>query len=217
MANCPVCTSEFALEVASMIACGADAETIATTTGLDVDAVEQHIETCCAMATDDSPDSLEKSDARLRALSEQITSASLAAGLQGDAKGQLAGLAIALRAETELRRRLEDQIEKQPDGILPITVEQYDELTRQAEESAATRGDDCMLIDRVTRFIGHRLLFWPEDARCDLILQFLEADKTGTAVLWEFQQFIAKRTAQAPDPAKQLAWAQPVPAVHGGN
>jgi hypothetical protein len=203
MSSCPVCTSSFAVEVSSMIACGADANLIATTTGLDVAAVEQHIETCCALTLDDGPDSLEKSDQRLRNLTELIGSASLAAGLQGDPKTQIAALAVALRAETELRRRLEDQLEKHPDGIPPITIEQFDRLAAQAEEAAKARGDDCLMIDRVCRFIGQRLLYWPDDARCDLILQFLEAEKTGAAELWEFQQFMAKHTA-TPAPELQI-------------
>ena len=72
MVDCPVCTSSYILEISSMIACGADAETVATSTGLDVEAIEEHLNVCCAAPVQDgTPDTLEKSDQRLRALAEK--------------------------------------------------------------------------------------------------------------------------------------------------
>jgi hypothetical protein len=208
MFDCPACTSTYALEIASMLACGADAETIATTTGLDVALVEQHIESCTT-ATDDSPDSLEKSDARLRALSEQITSASLAAGLQGDAKGALAGLAIALRAETELRRRLEDQIEKQYEqgGTVPaITIEQFDEVIRQAEVFHASVGSASVLIGNINSHVSMVLHHYPTPEVLDLMSKFLSCSKPDAKLSQDFAVFVAQRTAQAPELA-----------IYGGN
>jgi hypothetical protein len=120
MSDCVVCFSPYNVEISSMLACGADAETIATTTGLDVNAVESHIAKCCAAPVpDDSPDSLEKSDQRLRALASKIAAAGTASGLAGDAKSLLTALAIELRVETALRERLEKQEEKNA-AALPL-------------------------------------------------------------------------------------------------
>ena len=119
MSDCPVCVSPYNLEIASMAACGATAEVIATSTGLDVDAIENHLAICCAAPVpDDTPDSLEKSDQRLRGLASKIAAAGTASGLAGDAKSLLAALAIELRVETALRARLEKQEEKSA-GALP--------------------------------------------------------------------------------------------------
>jgi hypothetical protein len=197
------------VEIASMIACGATAETIATTTGLDVNAVEDHLATCCATITDDGPDSLEKSDQRLRNLSELIGSASLAAGLQGDPKTQIAALAVALRAETELRRRLEDQIEKQHEqggDIPPITIEQFDQLVEQAE---AFHGPDFSLINAISWWVSYQLEYAADAPQLALILQFLKISlpvgqisfapqNTGAELLRDFEAFIAKRTTPQP-------------------
>lgn len=191
-----------------MLACGADAETIATTTGLDIALVEQHIESCTT-ATDDSPDSLEKSDQRLRNLSELIGSASLAAGLQGDPKTQIAALAVALRAETELRRRLEDQIEKQYEqgGDIPeITIEQHDRVIARAEAFAASVGSDFSIINSVTSHIGFQLHYHADATQLARIRDFLSNSRPDARLMQDFDQFVAKRTAQAPELA-----------IHGGN
>jgi hypothetical protein len=119
MTDCSVCVSSYAVEISSMISCGADAETIAASTGLDVNAVEEHMAVCCVTPVqDDSPDSLEKSDQRLRALAAKIAAAGVSSGLAGDAKSLLAALAIELRVETALRERLEKQEEKSV-GVAP--------------------------------------------------------------------------------------------------
>jgi hypothetical protein len=120
MSDCPVCLSPYNVEISSMLACGADAETIATSTGLNLSAVEAHIAKCCAAPVpDDTPDSLEKSDQRLRALAAKIAAAGTASGLAGDAKSLLTALAIELRVETALRERLEKQEEKNA-ATLPL-------------------------------------------------------------------------------------------------
>jgi len=96
-----------------MLACGATAEAISTATALDVDAVEDHIATCCAAPiADDIPDTLERSDQRLRALAEKISAAGTGAGLAGDAKTLLTALSVGLRLEMEVRKRLEAKQEQ---------------------------------------------------------------------------------------------------------
>jgi len=113
MDSCCVCTSPYSLEIASMLACGATAEAISTATALDVDAVEDHIATCCAAPiADDIPDTLERSDQRLRALAEKISAAGTGAGLAGDAKTLLTALSVGLRLEMEVRKRLEAKQEQ---------------------------------------------------------------------------------------------------------
>jgi hypothetical protein len=224
MADCPICTSAYALEISTMLDCGATVETIASSTGLDVALVQEHIETCCTTVTDDdSPDTLEKSDKRLRVLSERITAATLGAGLSGDAKSQIAALAIALRAETELRRRLEDQIERQhaQGGDIPeISIAQFDRIIERAEEFHRSVGSPSMLILNVCSHVSMVLHHYQTPEALDLMSKFLSCSKPDAKLSQDFAAFVAKRTGTQtpdPDPAQQLVWSQSVPAVYGGN
>lgn len=117
-----------------MLACGATPDAIAASTGLDPVAVEAHLAACVSPSTlDDTPDNLERSDQRLRALAEKISLAGTGAGLQGDAKSLLTALSISLRVEMEIRRRLETKAEiestqRTPTGETILTVELLDQI-----------------------------------------------------------------------------------------
>jgi len=107
--SCSVCSSpEIALATA-MIQADAGVDEIATATGLSAESLERHMVECVAALAEDS---LLNSDERMRGLAAQIGAAALASGLQGDTKGQLAGLSLALRCEIESRRALENRLEK---------------------------------------------------------------------------------------------------------
>ncbi len=106
MADCSVCTNPLLGVVASMIDCQARPEEIADSTGLLVTDIEAHIALCCQMPA--PVNTLQASDERLQTLQDRINVAITASGLQGDLRAQLSGLGLALRAEAELRRRVED-------------------------------------------------------------------------------------------------------------
>jgi hypothetical protein len=134
------------LEIASMLACGATAEAISTATALDVDGVERHLTTCCTTnAVDDAPDTLERSDQRLKVLAEKISAAGTGAGLAGDAKTLLTALSVGLRLEMEVRKRLEAK-QEQLGRDLPHDIDRWTDA--EAEKMRA-------YMDRVVLDAGH--------------------------------------------------------------
>lgn len=201
---CSICNSPDGAAIDELLDAGMTQKAVADQFGLSKGSISRHARH--AKQQVEGNDSETEISKWLSRADDQYLLAVANADQRGAVQSLVAGLR-AVEAKVKSDERAFEKEQEQGGNVPPITVEQYDELTRKAEEAAAARGDDCMLIDRVTRFIGHRLLFWPDECRCDLILQFLEAEKTGAAVLWEFQQFIAKRTAVE----------TPELAIHGGN
>jgi hypothetical protein len=147
MADCQVCISPMLLTVVSMAETGSGAGEISTATGLDELDIERHFVECCRPVTP-VKDTMNASDDRLRQLQSRIELAISVSGLQGDGKNHLAGLSLALRAELELRRRLEDQAALERTSNLDsnaLTIENLDRLVESyAAEVKATTGN-CLM------------------------------------------------------------------------
>jgi len=128
---CEICHSEMLQVATSMMDCSATAEEIATAIGFTAEEVQQHIDICCAPPPATSiEEQLVASDERLRTLSDRITVATTSAGLSGDSRGALQGLALATKAEIELRRRLEETKKATP-RVLPLNYQDWDPAERE--------------------------------------------------------------------------------------
>jgi hypothetical protein len=137
---CPVCVSPMLLTVVSLAEQGSGVSEIADSTGLTQLEIERHFEKCCAsIAVFPEKDSLNASDERLRQLQERISLAISVSGVQGDIRSHLTGLSLAIRAELELRRRLEEQAaldttaNPDPDAL---TLSRLDQLVKNYVEKA---------------------------------------------------------------------------------
>ena len=152
MADCQVCISPMLLTVVSMAETGSGAGEISTAVGLDEIDIERHFAECCRPAAPAvEKDSMAASDSRLRLLQERISLAVNISGIQGDGKNHLAGLSLALRAELELRRRLEDQMaferESNPDPDV-LTISRLDALVAGYAAEAEAKTGNCLMCGR---------------------------------------------------------------------
>jgi hypothetical protein len=137
--SCEVCTSPSFGVAHAMLECGASPAEISEQTGLELSAVEWHAANCVRVVEDEEPDSLEKSDVRIRDLAARIAVAGTSAGLQGDVKSQLLALSAALRAEQEIRRSLEERAKNAPKSgnDEPLTIAKLDLMVKNYLETTA--------------------------------------------------------------------------------
>jgi hypothetical protein len=183
--DCAVCASHEFGVVHSMLEAGASPEAIAGQTSLQLDDIEWHAANCVSFA-DDGPDTLEKSDQRIRDLAQRIAVAGTAAGLQGDVKSQLQALSAALRAETEIRHALEARAaDARQDANAPVTVASLDELMREFDRSTDPRVRlSAEVADRPDEAQAFRYLLQHPDlcrAVMNLIVEYRESKETVNA------------------------------------
>jgi hypothetical protein len=137
--ECCVCSSPMLAITLSMVECGASAEEIANTTGVELPAIQEHLENCC-VEVQESPAGTEpeQSDQRLRIWPERSNQSWHSCTLVGDTRGAQAALQSGIKAELALRAKagLGQTAPAEPeDGPCntPLTVNQLDELVRKLQ------------------------------------------------------------------------------------
>jgi hypothetical protein len=106
VAECSVCSSPTLTIIQSMIECGASAEEIANTTGLELTAIQEHLEKCCVEVQEfPAGTEPEQSDQRLRIWLERSNQSWHSCTLVGDARGAQAALQSGIKAELALRAK----------------------------------------------------------------------------------------------------------------
>jgi hypothetical protein len=144
----------------------------------------------------------------------------LLAVANADQRAAVQSLVAGLRAIESKAKAAEREFEAnrdRPDDIPEISIEQFDRLAAQAEESVKARDDDHILVDSITWFIGYQLCARPDPLQFDLIRQFLKSclplgelcftNRTGVQLLADYEAFVVKR----------MAMQAPQIAVHGEN
>ncbi len=139
--QCPICSSNSLPVVSAALEGGARLVDIAKLVPFDIHQLQRHKRHSAPPAIPaDNASQAEMSDARLARWMERTEQAYLAAGLQGDLRGQVDAVRSGIRAELEFRRRHEVRDEQNapnknlPFEQRPVTIEMLDGIIREERE-----------------------------------------------------------------------------------
>jgi hypothetical protein len=213
MARCSVCDSPNATAIDDLLNAGVTQKDVAQQFSLSKFVVSRHVRHAKQEANGNDVGQTEIAKWLARADDQYLLAVANA-----DQRAAVQALIVGLRGIEAKAKSDEREAEaSQEQGVMrEITIEQWEAHIEKIEASAVARGDDHLLVEGITWFIGAHLRARSSVVECGLILQFLKSalplgqlcftQKTGAELLQDFEAFIAKRTATTPELA-----------LHGGN